>query len=125
MTGEIFDNVLPLAIGLGGRCGNDMRALLKRALIVSVDILNPHHDAAAGARVRICNDDGPIANIQLRTVIGDAKAHRETEGSAQPIDRYTHVGIAKLWNHCGMRHRSIHKHLSIIAMADNILRIPL
>ena len=114
MAAGILSCVLPLAeeVTLGGV--QDRRAVLPRALVVGVDVLDPHHGAVklrgGAAAWTLDHDHRPVAERELDAVAGDSQPLPEPEGEAEPGGGRAHVLVGELGDERARRHRSVARH---------------
>ena len=81
--------------------------MLAGTLVVTVDVFHTHHHCVRLIPTRhslFDEDDGAIANIHLRAVIGNSQTQRKTESIAKPVDGLADIRIRKLGNHCALRY---------------------
>jgi len=88
MAGEVFDRVLPFAIGI--ICGrpHDTRSALLSALTVAVNVFHTDHHVCPIPLVfvwRFLEDHSPFANIELGSVAAHINTHGKAEYIAKPF----------------------------------------
>jgi hypothetical protein len=104
MAGEVFRDVLSLAVRIVRRWPQDSRAVTPRALVVPIEVLDADHDGIArgvpilGAMASHRSHrerDGPVADVQLRPMRSDLPPEGESKRLAEPDDRPLDVRIAQ------------------------------
>jgi len=76
-------------------------------LVVTVDVLHPHHHRVTILPIShslFCEDDGAIADVQLRAVISNSQTQSKTEGVAKPVGGLADIRIGKHGDHRTHRH---------------------
>jgi len=110
VPGEVLNVILSFPVGIVGRLSNNLYTALSRTIVVSVDVLDSHHDCTLQRDARALFDQdnrSSIADIQLSAMIAHANAEGKSERIAQPIDSATDVWIGQFRNHHTTGHRSI------------------
>jgi hypothetical protein len=57
-----------------------------------------------------CDDDGSIADVQLRTMVRNQDSESESKRFAQPLHRRTNVSVRKFRSHWARRARPVREH---------------
>src|SRR5689334_18426229 len=93
---RIGRRVLALAVRMIGRLAHDLRAVLDRALMMFVDVLDANEHRATRWLRGLRQRDRTVADVELRAMVRDAQPQRESERGAQPVDGFTDVRIRDL-----------------------------
>ncbi len=130
MPAEVFGAVLPFAVRIVGRWVQDPRTMLRGPFVMANSVLHPCvHGVCVGSRPRpleadsrfalrsaqVGDDDGTVAEQELRPVLGDAKPHSKPEGVAEPIRSLSHVGIGEHRNDRRRRNRPVCNHIDLLS----------
>ena len=124
MTPRVLYRILPLSERHVRWCFQDLRTTLAGMLKMRVDILNMHsHVLAHFVRPRrpklatlAAQHDRALADGKLRmghtvTRTRSPEALRETEGAAEPVNRFFYVFVDKYRYHCCSRCRPVDYHI--------------
>ena len=113
VPGEVLDVILSFAVRIIRGLPNNLYTASPGTIVVSVDILDPHHDCIPQRDAGTLFDQdnrAPIADIQLSAVIPHANAEGKSERLAQPTNCMTDVWVCQFRNYNAARHGSIAKH---------------
>ena len=83
MSCQVFNTVLPLAEWIGRERSKNPGPMFLRALVVGVYVFHAHHDRASPEIIPLFgDDDGAIANVELRAMVRDQDPNSESKDRA-------------------------------------------
>src|SRR5579863_8141287 len=131
MAEEVLRVVLPFAIHMIDRFGEDDGAVPAGTLAVSAGIFDAYLRDMGIFRDGVAFGDGEaaLAGAHLNAMVGDAQTHCEAERLRQPISGDARVGIVKNWNNGAWRNGAIGAHGATLPFTTSlidpaILRVP-
>jgi hypothetical protein len=96
VPGEIFNVILTFAVRKVGGFAQNLYTVSQGTVVVSVDIVDPHHEGGPQSDPGACFDQdncAPIADIELSAVVSHSDAEGKSERIAQPIDCASDVWV--------------------------------